>query len=74
MAKELGESNPSISSVGLSDDMKFSFLSFKSDIIRAAASECQYIGINDDMGDEVGEDILADIMHFYNSTWPFSAP
>jgi hypothetical protein len=79
-AKDLGELNPSISSAGLSD-LKVSFQSFKSenaveniDKIRAAASKCQFIGINDDMGDEAGEDILADIMHFYNSTWPFQAP
>ena len=79
-AKELGQSNPTISSAGLSD-MKTSFQSFKSENaveninkIRAAASKCQFIGINDDMGEEVGEDILADIMHFYNSTWPLSAP
>jgi len=79
-AKEVGNLSPSISPAGLSD-MKMSFQSFKSanaveniNKIHAAASACQFVGINDEMGDDVGDDILAEIMHFYNMTWPIQAP
>jgi hypothetical protein len=79
-AKEVGNLSPSISPAGLSD-MKMSFQSFKSENaveninkIHAAASACQFVGINDEMGDDVGDDILAEIMHFYNMTWPIQAP
>jgi hypothetical protein len=79
-AKVVGASIPELCSAGLSG-MKTSFQSFKSENaaenvnkIRAAARECQFIGINDDMGDEVGEEVLANIVHFYDSTWPLPAP